>query len=848
MNVTVERLRWWLVASAVLLLLVIGSFLGYARYRAHRFLTELPRQLGADIRQDTNGFTYSQSVGSKTLFTLHAAKAVQRKDGKYTLHDVGISVYGRTANQAHKDRADRIYGSEFEYDQASGVIRAVGRVHIDLQAPSSEVHDPTSDAPHATGKEDADLIHVETSGLVFLQKLGVAATDERVEFQYKEMQGEALGAEYDTDTGTLILRNDVHMHGVQNGRPLTLIAASAQMDRAQNIAELKEPKLTLPEESVASHVAHMTLRQEGSPRQITLDGDVMIRSAVDGDVDAPHAVMQISPTTNRVENAHLFGGLRYTRLEESGKTNGSASDARIVFDSAGHAKLADLQGQVRLQENDTNANGPARERDLAAETMHLQLAALSAGKLGITEAIARGGARATMLSPATAKTAVAGQMQKSSIAADELIAHGTGAAKVDISRVEGHGNTVVETSDGVGGSRRSTGDVLEVRLRPVTKQHGVATQKAAIPKATTQKAVGSLAGTDSVESAVQSGHVVIVQHDGVAKKPAAQKKDAGTFAMSASGDSRAVADRAEYDGTTQQLTLTGSPMVEQGGVQIAATRIRMLQQSGDAYADGDVKATYVSEDAAKSDNNEPMHVIAEHAQLLRTNSRAVFTGGARSARLWQGASQVEAPVLEMEQERQRLLAHGVAGSTGDAMPVRSAFANAPATDKKPGVAHDAKSGGMVRVRSRELVYDERKAQFTGGVVIQSAEGTVHADRADAMMHTVQESGATKVKKSGSAPSGFGGSVESMVAEGNVRIDQPGRTGTGERLTYSAAQNQFELTGTPDKLPVLTDAQRGEITGTSLIFHTGDDSVVISGAPEKKVRTKTLVKRQMGQDH
>jgi len=340
--------------------------------------------------------------------------------------------------------------------------------------------------------------------------------------------------------------------------------------------------------------------------------------------------------------------------------------------------------------------------------------------------------------------------------------------------------------------------------------------------------------------------VVIVQHDGVAKKPAAQKRDAGTFAVSASGDSRAVADRAEYDGAAQQITLTGSPMVEQGGVQIAATKIRMLQQSGDAFADGDVKATYVAEDAAKSDNSEAMHVIAEHAQLLRAKSRAVFTGGAKAARLWQGASQVEAPVLEMEQERQRLLAHGVAGSTGDAMPVRSAFANAPATEKKP--TRDAKSGGMVRVRSRELVYDERKAQFTGGVEIQSAEGTVHADHADATMHPAHESGAVKTRKPGAAPAGFGGSVESIVAEGNVRIEQPGRTGTGERLTYSAVQNQFELTGTPDKLPVLTDAQRGELTGTSLIFHTGDDSVVISGAPEKKVRTKTLVKRQMGQDH
>src|SRR5215470_14322048 len=132
MDVSVERLRRWLLAGAGLLILVITGFLGIAHYRSHRFLANLPGKLGIDVRQEADSYTYSQTVKGKTVFTVHAAKAIQHKDGKYTLHDVGIAVYGQG-----EDRVDRIYGKEFELDQAAGVVRAMGEVHLDLQAPAA---------------------------------------------------------------------------------------------------------------------------------------------------------------------------------------------------------------------------------------------------------------------------------------------------------------------------------------------------------------------------------------------------------------------------------------------------------------------------------------------------------------------------------------------------------------------------------------------------------------------------------------------------------------------------------------------------------------------------------------
>ena len=124
----VERLRVWLLGSAGFLLLVIVAFVGSAHFLARRRMA-LPARLGVNIVRETNGFTYSQTVQGKTVFTIHAAKAVEHTDGKIALHDVSILLYGEK-----QERNDRIYGDEFEYDQKAGVVRATGLVHIDLQA------------------------------------------------------------------------------------------------------------------------------------------------------------------------------------------------------------------------------------------------------------------------------------------------------------------------------------------------------------------------------------------------------------------------------------------------------------------------------------------------------------------------------------------------------------------------------------------------------------------------------------------------------------------------------------------------------------------------------------------
>jgi lipopolysaccharide export system protein LptA len=235
--------------------------------------------------------------------------------------------------------------------------------------------------------------------------------------------------------------------------------------------------------------------------------------------------------------------------------------------------------------------------------------------------------------------------------------------------------------------------------------------------------------------------------------------------------------------------------------------------------------------------------------------------------LWQGASQVDAPVLQFEQKQRRLLAHGA--GQGAPMAVQTVLvsggSSATTNSFKPG-AKSSGGGGktdVVRVQSRDLVYSDetRRADFTGGVEVESADGSMRgqqvvvylqaAPAADAKgMQSTRTVGLAGQGKAGAALTGngfMGGSVERVVASGHLDIDQPGRKATGEQVVYTASDGMFILTGTPTVLPKVVDDQQGTITGTSLRFHAGDENVVVSNGGSsgagQRVRTETRVKNR-----
>jgi lipopolysaccharide export system protein LptA len=79
--------------------------------------------------------------------------------------------------------------------------------------------------------------------------------------------------------------------------------------------------------------------------------------------------------------------------------------------------------------------------------------------------------------------------------------------------------------------------------------------------------------------------------------------------------------------------------------------------------------------------------------------------------------------------------------------------------------------------------------------------------------------------------------------GAVKVEQPGRTATGEQLLYTAATGEFVLTGTPAHLPHVVDDKQGSITGATLLFHAPDSTIVVAGEPaSRRVHTETTIKK------
>jgi lipopolysaccharide export system protein LptA len=302
----------------------------------------------------------------------------------------------------------------------------------------------------------------------------------------------------------------------------------------------------------------------------------------------------------------------------------------------------------------------------------------------------------------------------------------------------------------------------------------------------------------------------------------------------------------------------------------------MDQQTGDAVADGAVKASYLQKAGPRGAQPgdgaaEAVHVLAVRGELKHDAGVALFYGGAgHPARLWQGASQVEAPVLQFEQKERRLVARG----DGPGMIVHAVFVSSSSPEMLGGasaaaVTHVSKSGPAtpsvkrpvpVRVASHAMTYNDgtRRAEFIGGVLVEDSGGTMRAQQALVYLKAAPAPGTAGSPKTGTeSKSGvrakdgtqsafMGGSVERVVVTGRVDIVQPGRRATGEQLVYTAADELFVLTGLPGLQPRMMDQTQGAITGATISFHTGDNSVVVLNGPDaatgQRVRTETRVKQ------
>jgi lipopolysaccharide export system protein LptA len=390
------------------------------------------------------------------------------------------------------------------------------------------------------------------------------------------------------------------------------------------------------------------------------------------------------------------------------------------------------------------------------------------------------------------------------------------------------------------GTRQTTqGDRLEAHFVPGSASRSVPSAKLGtnvVPGNSTQ-----------IQSATMDGHVVMTQQP--VAKPGGQAS-----AM------RATSGRAVYEEVGQWLHLTLSPRVEDGGLQLTADKIDVSQASGDAFAHGDVKASWVDAGPAngiskkvggdkqeKSGKGEaaalggqgPAHAVSAEAQLHQLTGEATFRG---RARLWQGANSVSAPVIVLDRTKQTLVARG----NGPAEPVQvvmvSTAGPAPGngSDKNEarGPAANQALPTVIRVRGGDLKYSdaERKALMRSGAL-----GSVVAETGTATVDSNEVELVLLPPGNHAGKDGEQAQVDRMTARGHVSISSEGRRGTGDQLVYEGENGEYVLTGTGSVPPRLTDPARGTVTGEALIFRSRDDSVSVEAGGRKTMTETTAPK-------
>jgi lipopolysaccharide export system protein LptA len=841
----VERLRGWLLGGAAFLLLVIVAFVLSARYLRRQFLKELPIRMALNVLRETANPTYCDSDQGQKKFCIHAAKSIEYNDGKMKLRDVSITLYGRNA-----DRNDRIYGDEFEYDKNAQVVRATGVVHIDLQAAANGGQSQAAGATPSPGAS-SKVIHITTSGLVYLQKLGVAATSNPIEFEAGGMTGHAIGADYSSDSAIVTLHSAVTMSAMEGGQPLTMTAATAQFDDRSQQALLTRATYASQGRTASADQATLYRRTDGTLSRIDARGNVTAQ-AKGSTVLAQHVDAALT-ATSQPQTVVLTGAVKYSADQPLRQLSGQADEATINFDAQAkpqpdHALFA---GAVRVTERIRATTAPAEPwstRGLKAGRVQVELSPSGPGTVQVRDVAATGNPHLSLVNKGSlASTAGAGTTE---LSADNLNTHLidiAGEKTPQVDTIEGRGNTLLHQVTADGKEQTIAADSLDAKMRA---------------QATGNANPRGVAGTDKISqsllSSVQVGHVQMMRRTPVKPESASAAPGAKSDAVE-----HALADRAVYDGDADRMTLSGGVQLSDASSMLWADQVALDHKTGNAQATGSVKVSYTAEPPAGGGAApaQPAHVLADRADLDHATDTSTFYG--KPVRLWQGGNQIFAPVIELSNTQQRLVARGD-GSAGGAQ-VRTVLAQSSnqAGDSKAGSAEPcaatvaAKAGagsmgmaaqaGVVKIVSGGLTYagSTGQADFTGGFRADTPDGTIRAGEA---VVTLQQQpahpGPAVAGARRAEPVSMSGELDHVVATGRVELDKPGLKATGERLVYTAIDRTALLTGDAKNPPRAVEAQ-GTTTGNALRLRsscdgTGGGSVEVLGAPGQRVHSNARI--------
>lgn len=291
------------------------------------------------------------------------------------------------------------------------------------------------------------------------------------------------------------------------------------------------------------------------------------------------------------------------------------------------------------------------------------------------------------------------------------------------------------------------------------------------------------------------------------------------------GATQATAASVQYQVQTGDVELTGKignavPRVEDDRVKVDAGRINMTLPGPKLRAEETVTTLLkpAKPGAAGGSKTKMPGIMKQDQQVNGRSDKLDYNGDTSAmeftgnATLWQGETKVQGPAIHVDGGTGNLSASGGVRSW---MPVQDT--NAETKEQERSVARGV---------GQQMTYvdAQRKVTYETDANLVSPQGDIK--------------GKTVILFLGSN----GQDIDRMNAVGNVTFKEKDRVTVGEELNYTAADEEYIMAGTRDKLVRMVRREQSECkesTGRALTFKRGADSLAMTGSEGTRTQTKTV---------
>ncbi|MBS1809194.1 MAG: LPS export ABC transporter periplasmic protein LptC [Acidobacteria bacterium] len=279
------------------------------------------------------------------------------------------------------------------------------------------------------------------------------------------------------------------------------------------------------------------------------------------------------------------------------------------------------------------------------------------------------------------------------------------------------------------------------------------------------------------------------------------------------GERHATAAKSSYLASTRTILMRGKPQLWDNVARTDAQEVDANIESGESFARGRVRTTYYSKETTNGaapfkKNNAPVFVSSDRATFRHRESAAKYEGNARA---WQDDNFIRGDVLELDNGERTLVA------TGNAQSAIYSFEREVEPGKKEIVPVFGAAEQIHYFDSNRLVRYTNKVKIRQGTdQIDSVKAEVTLDQDYKMTH--------------------------FVAQQEVVLTQPQRTGKGNQLEYTAASDEAVLTG---NLATIEDREHDAMSkGARLTLHLRDAKITANDeGGTKRVKTVHRIKKR-----